>query len=54
MLNLTQLTPTRRALLIAKRDYLTSIRSKAFLIGLIIFPMLFGGGMIGIAVMPVS
>jgi ABC-2 type transport system permease protein len=48
MLNLM---PTRRALLIAKRDYLTSIRSKAFLIGLIIFPMLFGGGMIGIALM---
>jgi ABC-2 type transport system permease protein len=51
MRNLTPLMPTRRALLIAKRDYLTSIRSKAFLIGLIIFPMLFGGGMIGIAVM---
>ena len=51
MLNLTQLMPTRRAMLIAKRDYLTSIRSKAFLIGLIIFPMLFGGGLIGIAAM---
>jgi ABC-2 type transport system permease protein len=51
MLNLTQVMPTRRALLIAKRDYLTSIRSKAFLIGLIIFPLLFGGGLIGIAAM---
>lgn len=51
MLNLTQILPTRRAMLIAKRDYLTSIRSKAFLIGLIIFPMLFGGGLIGIAAM---
>jgi ABC-2 type transport system permease protein len=51
MLNLTQWMPTRRALLIAKRDYLTSIRSKAFLIGLIIFPLLFGGGLIGIAAM---
>ena len=38
-------------MLIAKRDYLTSIRSKAFLIGLIIFPMLFGGGLIGVAAM---
>jgi ABC-2 type transport system permease protein len=51
MLNLTQLMPTRRAMLIAKRDYLTSIRSKAFLIGLIIFPLLFGGSLIGIAAM---
>lgn len=40
MPNLTELMPTRRAMLIAKRDYLTSIRSKAFLIGLIIFPLL--------------
>jgi ABC-2 type transport system permease protein len=51
MLNFTHLMPTRRAMLIAKRDYVTSIRSKAFLIGLIIFPILFGGGIIGIAAM---
>ncbi len=44
-------TLTRRALLIAKRDYLTSIRTKSFLIGLILFPLLFGGGMIGVAAM---
>jgi ABC-type Na+ efflux pump permease subunit len=43
--------PSRRAWLIAKRDYITSVRSKAFLIGLIIFPILFGGSMIGIAAM---
>jgi ABC-type Na+ efflux pump permease subunit len=41
----------RRALLIAKRDYLISIRSKTFLIGLIIFPLMFGGSMLGIALM---
>jgi ABC-2 type transport system permease protein len=46
-----QWVPTRRALLIAKRDYLVSVKSKAFLFGLILFPILFGGGMIGIAVM---
>ncbi len=42
---------TYRTLLIAKRDYITSIRSKAFLIGLIIFPLLFGGGLFGVAIM---
>ena len=51
MLNANAWTPTRRALLIARRDYLTSIRSKSFLIGLILFPILFGGGMLGVAVM---
>lgn len=44
-------TITRRTLMIAKRDYLTSIRTKSFLIGLILFPLLFGGGMIGVAAM---
>ncbi len=33
----------RRTLLIAKRDYLASVRTKAFLIGLLIAPLLFGG-----------
>lgn len=42
---------SRRALLIAKRDYLISVRSKSFLFGLIVFPLLFGGGMIGVAIM---
>jgi ABC-type Na+ efflux pump permease subunit len=35
--------------LIARRDYLTSIRTKAFLFGLIVFPILFGGGLFGVA-----
>ncbi len=51
MPDFTSLIPTRRALLIAKRDYITSVRSKAFLFGLIIFPLLFGGSLIGIAAM---
>jgi ABC-2 type transport system permease protein len=33
----------RRILLVAKRDYLASVRTKAFLIGLLIAPLLFGG-----------
>lgn len=33
----------RRVLLIAKRDYLASVRTKAFLIGLLVAPLLFGG-----------
>jgi ABC-2 type transport system permease protein len=41
----------RRILLIAKRDYLASIRAKAFLIGLIVAPILFGGGFVGLAIM---
>ena len=46
MLNLS-----RRALLIAKRDYIISVRSKSFLFGLIVFPLLFGGSLLGVAVM---
>ncbi len=41
----------RRALLIAKRDYLAAVRTRAFLIGLIVAPLLFGGGFLGIALM---
>jgi ABC-2 type transport system permease protein len=41
----------RRVLLIAKRDYLAAVRAKAFLIGLIVAPILFGGGFIGLSVM---
>ena len=33
----------RRILLIAKRDYLAAVQTKAFLIGLLIAPLLFGG-----------
>ncbi|MGH9621432.1 MAG: ABC transporter permease [Candidatus Acidiferrales bacterium] len=33
----------RRTLLVAKRDYLASVRTKAFLIGLLLAPILFGG-----------
>src|ERR1035438_5755230 len=34
----------------AKRDYIQSVRNKAFIIGLIVAPMLFGGGFLGIAI----
>ena len=34
----------RRILLIAKRDYLEMIGSKAYVVGLILLPLLFGGG----------
>jgi ABC-2 type transport system permease protein len=34
----------RRILLIAKRDYLEMIGSKAYIVGLILLPLLFGGG----------
>jgi ABC-2 type transport system permease protein len=45
------LSLSRRALLIARRDYIISVRSKSFLFGLIVFPLLFGGSLIGVAVM---
>src|SRR4051794_16304297 len=37
-------------LLVAKRDYIAAVRTKAFLFGLIVAPILFGSGFIGIAV----
>jgi ABC-2 type transport system permease protein len=40
-----------RILLVAKRDYLASVKSKAFLFGLIVAPILFGGGFVGLALM---
>jgi len=40
-----------RLLLVAKRDYLAVISSKPFLFGLIVAPLLFGSGFIGIALM---
>ncbi len=42
---------TRRVFLIAKRDYLASVKAKAFLVGLVVAPLLFGGGFLGIALM---
>ena len=45
------LSVSRRTLLIAKRDYSTSVRSKTFLFGLVIFPVLFGGSLLGLAVL---
>jgi ABC-2 type transport system permease protein len=41
----------RRSLLIARRDYLATVRTKAFLIGLVVAPILFGGGFLGIALL---
>jgi ABC-2 type transport system permease protein len=41
----------RKILLMAKRDYLESIKTKAFILGLIVAPLLFGGGFLGIAIL---
>lgn len=41
-------------LLIAKRDYLATIRTRAFLVGLFVAPLLFGGGFLGLALMRVK
>jgi ABC-2 type transport system permease protein len=41
----------RKILLLAKRDYIESVRTKAFIIGLIVAPLLFGGGFFGLAIM---
>lgn len=38
-----------RILLIAKRDYLQTVQSKAYLVGLVILPLLFGGSFLGIS-----
>ena len=40
-----------RTLLIAKRDYLATIRTRAFIFGLVVAPLLFGGGFLGVALM---
>src|SRR5580704_6907533 len=40
-----------KILLVARRDYMSAIRSKAFLFGLIVAPLLGGGSFIGLAVM---
>ena len=41
----------RRILLIAKRDYLATVRTRAFLFGLVVAPILFGGGLLGVALL---
>lgn len=41
----------RKILLMAKRDYIESVRTKAFIIGLVVAPMIFGGGFLGIAIL---
>jgi ABC-2 type transport system permease protein len=38
-----------RVVTIAKRDYIATVRTKAFLFGLIVAPVLFGGGSIGLS-----
>jgi len=40
-----------KLLIIAKRDYIESVKTKAFLFGLIVAPILFGSGFIGIALL---
>jgi len=41
----------RKILLMAKRDYLESIKTKSFIFGLVVAPLLFGGGFLGLAVL---
>jgi ABC-2 type transport system permease protein len=41
----------RKILLMAKRDYVESVKTKAFILGLIVAPLLFGGGFLGLAVL---
>jgi ABC-2 type transport system permease protein len=40
---------THKILTIAKRDYLATVRTKAFVFGLVVAPILFGGGSIGMS-----
>ena len=44
---------THKVLTIAKRDYIATVRTKAFIFGLVVAPVLFGGGSIGMS-FPVS
>jgi ABC-2 type transport system permease protein len=41
----------RKILIVARRDYLESIKTKAFIFGLIVAPVLFGSGFIGLALL---
>ena len=38
-------------LLVAKRDYLATVRTKAVVAGLVVAPLLFGGGLVGAALL---
>src|ERR1039457_7538228 len=40
---------THKVLTIAKRDYIATVRTKAFVFGLVVAPVLFGGGSIGMS-----
>ena len=40
---------THKVLTIAKRDYIATVRTKAFLFGLVVAPVLFGGGSIAMS-----
>ena len=44
----------RRILLIAKRDYTAAVMTKAFLIGLVVLPLMMGSGLIGFALLRVT
>src|ERR1035441_1580545 len=41
----------RKILLMAQRDYIASVRTKSFIIGLVVAPLLFGGGGLGVAIL---
>ena len=41
----------RKILLVAKRDYIASVRTKAFIVGLIVAPLFFGSGFFALALM---
>ena len=42
---------THKVLTIAKRDYIATVRTKAFVFGLVVAPILFGGGSIGMSLL---
>ena len=44
----------RRILLIAKRDFTTAVMTKAFVIGLVVLPLLMGSGFLGFALLRVT
>ncbi|MEO8097836.1 MAG: ABC transporter permease [Acidobacteriota bacterium] len=44
----------RRIFIIAKRDYINSVFRKAFLIGLVVAPLIFGGSFLGIGLLRVT
>jgi ABC-2 type transport system permease protein len=44
----------RRILLIAKRDFTAAVMTKAFVIGLVVLPLLMGSGFLGFALMRVT